>query len=83
MFLSLIIGQIDDFWKIFMQFGGGGMSEMDQDVQDLELKQFSKLPSGWQRVVIAVVFVVILVGIVLLKQMISTEEDVRHDEDAL
>ncbi|MBE2220737.1 MAG: hypothetical protein IAF02_04310 [Anaerolineae bacterium] len=59
------------------------MSEMEQDVQDLELKQFSKLPSGWQRVIIAVIFVVILVGIVLLKQMIKTEEDVRHDEDAL
>ena len=59
------------------------MSEMEQDVQDLELKQFSKLPSGWQRVIIAVIFVVILVGVVLLKQMISTEEDVRHDEDAI
>ena len=58
------------------------MSE-DQEVQDLELKQFSKLPSGWQRVIIAVVFIVILVGVVLLKQMISTEEDVRYDEDAL
>lgn len=58
------------------------MSE-DQEVQDLELKQFSKLPSGWQRVIIAVIFVVILVGVVLLKQMISTEEDVRHDEGML
>lgn len=59
------------------------MSEMDQEVSDLELAQFSKLPSGWQRVVIAIVFVVILVGIVLLKQMISTEEDVRHEEGAI
>lgn len=56
---------------------------VDQEVQDLELEKFSKLPSGWQRVVIAVIFVVILVGVVLLKQMISAEEDVRHDEDAL
>lgn len=59
------------------------MSEIEQEVQDLELEQFSRLPSGWQRVVIAVVFVVILVGVVLLKQMIQTEEDVRHDEDAI
>ena len=58
------------------------MSE-DQEVQDLELKQFSKLPSGWQRVIIAVVFVVILVGVVLLKQMIQTEEDASSGEDAL
>lgn len=56
---------------------------VDQEVQDLELKQFSRLPSGWQRVIIAVIFVVILVGVVLLKQMIKTEEDVRHDEDAI
>jgi hypothetical protein len=63
-------------------FGGGEMSA-DQEVNDLELEQFSRLPSGWQRVIIAVVFVVILVGVVLLKQMISTEEDVRHDEDML
>lgn len=55
----------------------------DQEVNDLELEQFSRLPSGWQRVIIAVVFVVILVGVVLLKQMISTEEDVRHDEGML
>jgi hypothetical protein len=63
------------------------MSEMDmgmeQDVQDLELKQFSKLPGGWQRVIIAIVFVVILVGLVLLRQMIQTEEDIRHDEDVV
>ena len=58
------------------------MSE-DQEVQDLELKQFSKLPSGWQRVIIAVVFVVILVGVVLLKQMISAEEDTSSAEDIL
>ena len=58
------------------------MSE-DQEVQDLELKQFSKLPSGWQRVIIAVVFVVILVGVVLLKQMISAEEDTISAEDML
>ena len=58
------------------------MSDMEQEVQDIELQKFSKLPSGWQRVVIAVVFVVILVGIVLLKQMIKTEEEgIRHDED--
>jgi hypothetical protein len=56
---------------------------VDQEVQDLELKQFSKLPSGWQRVIIAVIFVVILVGIVLLKQMISTEEDTSSTEDML
>ena len=55
----------------------------DQEVQDLELEQFSKLPSGWQRVIIAVVFVVILVGIVLLKQMISAEEDTSSAEDIL
>ena len=54
----------------------------DQEVQDLELKQFSKLPSGWQRVIIAVIFVVILVGVVLLKQMIQTEEDTSSVEDA-
>ena len=55
----------------------------DQEVQDLELEQFSKLPSGWQRVIIAVIFVVILVGVVLLKQMIQTEEDTSSAEDAL
>jgi len=63
------------------------MSETDmsvgQEVPDLKLGMFSKLPSGWQRVIIAVIFVVILVGVVLLKQMIKTEEDVRHDEDAI
>ncbi len=61
------------------------MSEMgsEQEVVDLELKQFSKLPSGWQRVIIAVVFVVILVGVVLLKQMIQTEEDMSADESAI
>ena len=58
------------------------MSE-EQEVQDLELKQFSKLPSGWQRVIIAVIFVVILVGVVLLKQMIQTEEDTSSAEDML
>jgi hypothetical protein len=58
------------------------MSE-EQEVQDLELKQFSKLPSGWQRVIIAVIFVVILVGVVLLKQMIQTEEDTSSTEDML
>ena len=63
------------------------MSEMDtsvdQEVPDLKLGMFSKLPSGGQRVIIAVVFIVILVGIVLLKQMIRTEEDIRHHEDAV
>ncbi|MCZ7668514.1 MAG: hypothetical protein M5U34_15655 [Chloroflexi bacterium] len=58
------------------------MSEMEQEVQELELERFSKLPGGWQRVAIAVVFVVILVGVVLLKQMISTKEEVHHDENA-
>ncbi len=54
---------------------------VDQEVPDVDLKQFGKLPSGIQRVIIAVIFVVILVGIVLLRQMIQTEEDVRHEED--
>ena len=60
------------------------MTEIDneQDVADLELKQFSKLPGGWQRVIIAVVFVVILVGVVLLKQMIQAE-DTDSDEDTI
>ncbi|MFO7678503.1 MAG: hypothetical protein R6X34_00480 [Chloroflexota bacterium] len=53
---------------------------MEQEVSDLELKRFSKLPDGWQRVIIAVVFVVILVGVVLLRQMMQTAEDVRHEE---
>ena len=53
----------------------------EQEVADVDLKQFGKLPGGVQRVIIAVIFVVILVGIVLLRQMIQTEEDVRHDED--
>ena len=57
------------------------VTSVDQTVQDLELEQFSKLPSGWQRVIIAVVFVVIMVGIVLLREMIKTEEDVRHEEE--
>lgn len=57
--------------------------ETDQEVADLELKQFGKLPGGWQRVIIAVVFVVILVGVVLLKQMIQTEEETGSDEDTI
>jgi len=60
------------------------MSETDtvttQEFPDSKLGVFSNLPGGWQRVIIAVIFVVILIGIVLLKQMIKTEEDIRHDE---
>jgi hypothetical protein len=58
-------------------------ADMGQNVHDVELKQFSKLPSGAQRVVIAVVFVVILIGVVLLRQMISSEEETRQDEGDL
>jgi hypothetical protein len=57
------------------------MTGLEQEVQDLELEQFSRLPSGWQRVIIAVVFVVIMVGVVLLREMIKTEEDVRQEEE--
>ncbi len=53
---------------------------MEQEVSNLELKQFSKLPGGWQRVIIAVVFVVILIGVVLLRQMMQTAEDVHQEE---
>lgn len=56
--------------------------DMEQETHDLELKQFSKLPGGWQRVIIAVVFVVVLIGVVLLRQMMQTAEDGRHEEGA-
>jgi hypothetical protein len=54
-----------------------------EPTRDLELKRFSKLPAGYQRVAIAVVLVVVLVAVVLLREMIKTEESVRQAEEIL
>ena len=42
---------------------------------------FSQLPPGVQRVLIAVLFVVILVAIVYLRRMVRTEEEVREEAE--
>ncbi|MCA9874857.1 MAG: hypothetical protein H6659_11975 [Ardenticatenaceae bacterium] len=40
----------------------------------LNLAMFSKLSPGWQRVVIAVLFVIVLVIAVVIREMVKTEE---------
>lgn len=52
------------------------------DTTELELKRFGKLPVGYQRVVIAALFVAVLAAAVLLRQMINTEETVRQGEQS-
>jgi hypothetical protein len=41
------------------------------------LERFQQLPSNVQRLIIGLIFLTLLVGIVLLKDMIKTEEEKR------
>jgi hypothetical protein len=47
------------------------------------MDRFSKMPANIQRVIIGVVFLVIIVGIVILKDMIATEEETKLSEDSV
>lgn len=48
----------------------------------LDFKRFDKLPSGVQRVVIAVIFVIALVLIVVLRELLKSEEMTREAEES-
>ena len=41
------------------------------------MDRFQQLPSNVQRVIIGLIFLILLVGLVLMKDMIKTEEDKR------
>jgi hypothetical protein len=41
------------------------------------MDRFQQLPSNVQRVIIGLIFLTLLVGLVLMKDMIKTEEDKR------
>ena len=56
--------------------------ESEQGKDMTVMKNFGKLPVGAQRVAIAVVLVVVLAAVVMLKQMVRTEEVTEHSEPA-
>ena len=47
------------------------------------MDQFGKMPANIQRVIIGVIFLVIIVGIVILKDMIATEEETKLSEESV
>jgi hypothetical protein len=46
------------------------------------MDQFQQLPSNVQRVIIGLIFLTVLVGLVVLKGMIKTEQDKRVMESS-
>ncbi len=45
------------------------------------MQKFGELPTGVQRVIIAVVLILLLVGMMLMRDMIKTEETEREVEE--
>ena len=64
------------------------MSEVEAVVEDTAVADestmgfatFSKLPDGWQRVVIAALFVVALVVVVILRQLVQSHGETSLEE---
>jgi hypothetical protein len=46
------------------------------------IQQFGSLPGGVQRIIIAVLVIVLLVALMFLRDMISTEEVARKNEES-
>lgn len=45
------------------------------------MQKFGELPTGVQRVIIAVVLILTLVGLMLMRDMVKTEESIREVEE--
>ena len=60
------------------------MAEVTQEFKDSPgyLKTFRNMSSGTQRVIIAVIVVVVLIAVAYLRELIMTEESVRLAEEA-
>ena len=47
------------------------------------MDNFRQLPSTVQRIIIGVVLIIVIATIIVLRDMIKTEETTRHDEETL
>ena len=64
-----------------MSEADAGMEETAvADESNLGFDTFNKLPDGWQRVVIAALFVVALVVVVILRQLVQSHGETSLEE---
>ena len=56
------------------------MTMEEQQETKNPMNKFAQLPGGVQRVIIAVILVLLLIGAMLLMRMIRTEEEVAGEE---
>lgn len=57
------------------------MSENEELSKPNMMQKFGELPTGVQRVIIAVVLILTLVGLMLMRDMVKTEESIREVEE--
>ena len=65
--------------EVLMMLPNPFYAETEVDAQFMD--NFRQLPSTVQRIIIGVILIVVIATIVVLRDMIKTEETTRHDEE--